>query len=342
MKKYLPFHPVCCLIFISVFFCATNSYAGTDAALSTDPQLAQGAEKDSTRFFETEFLFNAGYRRDELDWNIAGDTSGKNPNILSELTWEDLEIFQVKFQNKTVIPRVFYIRAAISYGWIYEGDNQDSDYLGDNRTLEFSRSNNSTDDDDVLDASVGIGYPFRFGANETWTITPLVGYSYHEQNLNITDGEQTIATEGLTPPLGPFPGLDSTYETEWKGPWVGLDLYVKSKKKQSLAQRIEPYLSVEYHWADYDAEADWNLREDFKHPKSFTHEADADGFILGLGFNFFVNPHLLLNFNFDYQDWSTDHGTDKTFFADGTTAKTRLNEVNWTSHAVSLGVNIRF
>jgi len=49
-----------------------------------------------------------------------------------------------------------------------------------------------------------------------------------------------------------------------------------------------------------------------------------------------------VNFNFDYQDWSTDNGTDKVFFADGAAAKTRLNEVNWTSYALSLGLSVRF
>ena len=313
-----------------------NSYAEANSTLLPEPKLTKGAEKNSTLPFETEFIFSAGYRRDDLDWNIAGDTNGNNPNILSELTWDDLEIFQLKFQNKTVIPNIFYLRAAVSYGWIYDGEVQDSDYAGDNRTFEFSRSNNSADDGDVWDASVGIGYPLRLGVNEIWTITPLVGYSYHEQNLTITDGKQTI------PPLGSFPGLDSTYETQWKGPWIGLDLHIKAKKAETWPQRIEPYFSIEYHWADYDAEADWNLRPDFEHPKSFEHEADGNGWIAGVGFNFFFNPNLLLNFNYDYQDWSTDDGTNKVFFANGTTAKTRLNEINWTSHTLSLGINYRF
>ena len=52
--------------------------------------------------------------------------------------------------------------------------------------------------------------------------------------------------------------------------------------------------------------------------------------------------HVALNFNFDYQDWSTDEGTDKVFFADGTTAITQLNEVNWTSYALGLGLSLRF
>ena len=167
-------------------------------------------------------------------------------------------------------------------------------------------------------------------------MTPLVGYSYHEQNLKITDGFQTI------PATGPFPGLDSSYDTEWKGPWIGIDLRFKAREIKIFAHRFETYFTYEYHWADYDAEADWNLRDDLAHPKSFKHDTDGNGYVIGAGFNFVLHQHWALNFNFDYQDWSTDDGTIKFFLADGTTHKQQLNEVNWTSYALSLGLSVRF
>jgi hypothetical protein len=285
---------------------------------------------------ETEFVITGGYRRDDLDWNIAGDINGNNPNILSELTWDDIESYQVKFQGSLVWPRIIALRGSANYGWIFNGDNQDSDYFGDNRTFEFSRSNNSTDDGDVWDASIAVGYPFRFGQTVIGTVIPLVGYSHHEQKLKITDGYQTI------PPIGPFPGLDSSYDAQWEGPWIGIDLRFKARKIKTFAHRFETYFTYEYHWADYDAEANWNLRDDLAHPKSFKHDSDGNGYVIGAGFNFVLHQHWALNFNFDYQDWSTDDGTSKVFFADGTSAKTRLNEVNWTSYALSLGISLRF
>ena len=40
---------------------------------------------------------SAGYRLDSLDWNIdgRGNPVGSSPNILSELQWRDLDIFQL-------------------------------------------------------------------------------------------------------------------------------------------------------------------------------------------------------------------------------------------------------
>jgi hypothetical protein len=335
---------------LAALFVSFGSAGDVDAQTTTAKFGSEPAAGQSSKLRpEVEMIFSAGYRRDDLDWNIAGDTSGNNPNVLSELTWDDLESYQVKFQGRLVIPNIIALRGSADYGWIFDGENQDSDYAGNNRTLEFSRSNNSGDDEDVWDVSLAVGYPFRWGKSVISTITPLAGYSHHEQNLKMTDGYQTLSVPVVTttfiiipPPVGPFPGLDSSYDTKWKGPWLGIDLNFRAAEIRSFTDRFETYFSYEYHWADYHAEANWNLRTDLDHPKSFEHDADGTGWIISAGFNFMLQRNIGLNFNFDYQNWSTDDGTDKVFFADGTTAKTRLNEVNWSSYALGMGLTVRF
>jgi hypothetical protein len=277
----------------------------------------------------SKLSLSMGYRIDDVDWNIAGDISGENPNVLSELTWSDLEIYQVKFGNKTMIPRIFYFRGSLAYGWIFDGKNQDADFFGDDRTLEFSRSNNSGDNGNVFDASLGIGYPFTFGGGK-FRLSPLLGYSYHEQHLTITDGYQTI------PPLGPFPDLDSTYEAEWDGPWLGLDLTFQFNKKHSI------FTEFEYHWADYYAVADWNLRGDYAHPKSFEHETDGTGIVVSMGWTYLFHDRWGLDLTINYQNWSTDPGIDRVFTSGGATAETRLNEVNWESSMVMIGLSYSY
>ncbi len=296
----------------------------TELTQPINPSTTDVQKKIGQKIF-TEFGLSIGNRTDDIDWNIAGDINGNNPNVLSELTWSDLEIFQIELSNKTIIRDLFYLRGSFGYGWILEGSNQDSDYLGDNRTLEFSRSNNDASDGDVMDASLGLGLHFSFGL-DWFGITPLIGYSYHQQNLTITDGFQTI------PNTGPFTGLNSSYDTEWEGPWIGLDFDFKVKKKHSL------FINFEYHWADYYAEADWNLRTDFAHPKSFEHIAEGNGIVISTGAIFFYNYPVSLHLNFDYQDWNTDPGTDRVFFSNGTIIETRLNEVNWKSLAIMIGM----
>jgi len=48
-----------------------------------------------------------GYRQDRLDWNIAGDLQGNNPDVLSELKWKDLLIheFYLETMLRTTVKR---------------------------------------------------------------------------------------------------------------------------------------------------------------------------------------------------------------------------------------------
>lgn len=281
-----------------------------------------------------EFKLSAGYRSDELKWNIAGDSSGCNeandgcPNVLSELQWTDIRSFNVKASMNADIGKRIYTRAYADYGFIFAGDNQDSDYDGDDRTLEFSRSNNSSDSGDLYDLSAGIGYIIRPRRSYV-ALIPMAGYSYHKQDLTITDGFQTW------PPYGPFDGLDSSYDARWNGPWAGID-FIFYRDKWTISTAFE------YHVIDYYAEANWNLRDDFEHPKSYEHEADGDGFIASINADYKFNERTSAGFTIDYQDFHTEPGVDRTFFSDGTESETRLNEVVWYSYSLLLSLKYAF
>lgn len=289
---------------------------------------------------KARLAIDLGLRQDNLDWNIAGDRSGNNPNILSELTWENLESYQLGLSGHVDIGRRLRLKGAVAYATIYEGKNQDSDYAGDNRTLEFSRSNNSADDGQLWDLSVGIGPRFDFGL-AYFRLIPMVGYSYHAQHLTITDGVQTIDAS-VEPDLGPISGLDSTYETRWHGPWLGVAVEIDAMQPLWFFRDVRFDFYMEYHWADYYAEADWNLRTDFRHPLSFSHDADGTGMIYGLGTTLFMTRHLALSIRLDYVRWETDDGIDRVYFADGSEGTTRLNRVRWDAQMFSVGISYHF
>ncbi len=292
--------------------------------LGTPPVFAQEVE--------TQFTVGTGNRVDDLNWSIAGDMTGNNPNILSELAWSDLQSYpMLNLDLKALVHDAFYFRASYAGGSIQEGDNQDSDYLGDDRTLEFSRSNNKADGGSVRDLSFGVGYQIKLGAGRT-RLTPMGGYSRHEQNLVMTNGYQTLDPYGVFGGTGPFAGLNSTYDAEWKGTWGGVDFEHEVNKKFSV------YGSASYHVVDYDGVGNWNLRTDFAHPVSFTQKADGTGIVLAAGATYALADNVRLSGGVNSQSWSTDPGVDKVYFADGTTATTRLNEVNWDSSAVYIGV----
>lgn len=69
----------------------------------------------------------------------------------------------------------------------------------------------------------------------------------------------------------------------------------------------------------------------------------------GHGFTLSLNGHSPVDysknwfwiFGIDYGRWETRAGLDVTYFSDGSTEQTRLNEVNWESSAINFGLELR-
>ena len=152
---------------------------------------------------------------------------------------------------------------------------------------------------------------------------------------------QTITWEG-GPSLGPFGGLDSTYDAQWRGPWIGVDVTLETAKFTNKLPSISLFAGWEYHWADYYAEADWNLRDDFMHPKSFEHEADGTGMVIDVGIRLHLNHRWSLSLGYETEEWSTEEGIDRVFLANGSIIETRLNEVDWHSEVFEIACSVCF
>jgi len=280
-----------------------------------------------------------GQREGKLRWNIASDTSGRRtPNILSELTFADLSISEIQGGadirfNKGLL-KDFRIEANLKSGTNSDGLVTDSDYDGDNRTEEYSRSESNPDGSTTFDGKFIIGYEMRW--SDHIIITPLIGYRYNRQSLKMTEGEQILDTRTVALSLGPFSSeLDSSYEAEWNSAIFGLDTQYRTQKHQ-LSFRLEFTLS------DFYAEANWNLRSDFAHPKSFAHWASGIGNNIEFRYQYNVSSSFTLWASYRLEDWTTNEGDDVVYFSDGTKAGTQLNEVVWKSTATSAGVSLKF
>ncbi len=282
-----------------------------------------------------------GYRSDQLDWNISGDINGENPTILSELSWEDLEIFQIQATGWLEIGELPFLKrnslilANIAFGKILGGDVQDSDYAADGRTFEWSRSVNDADKGLTVDLSGAVGPIFELSLIEGLAITPLIGYGFNMQDLSMTDGEQVISGSGA-PDIGFLPGLDSSYTAYWYGPWLGVNIDYQAN------QKIKITVGAEYHWVEYFAQADWNLRSNFAHPVSFEQETTGTGIIWNIKGLYSLNKNWSWLLDGKIQNWETESGTDRTYFADGTVGLSRLNQVNWSSYSLTTGVQYCF
>jgi hypothetical protein len=289
---------------------------------------------------EVDLIALASIRKDELQWSIAGNSAGTNPNILSEVTWSNVQSYQVTVEGRAQLNRIVFLRGNLNYGWIQSGRVRDSDYNSDDRQDEYSRSISHNGGDQVWDFSLGAGYPFLF-AKDRLLIAPLLGYSYHVQNLRITDGKQVVTWES-GPPLGTIDGLNSTYRTRWMGPWLGCDLRYRIEGVPTGRQPMELGLSLEIHWTDYEAEANWNLRGDLDHPVSFEHAASGMGYSFTSEWLIELTLQWDLAMRFHYQYYLTDSGKDRIHYVSGDIGTQQLNEVEWKSHSYMLGVTYHF
>ncbi len=298
----------------------------------------------------SEFILSAGLRKDNLDWSIAGSPSGGTPNVLSELSWSNIDSLQLSLENRTHYKKHYYVRGALRYAWIDDGIVRDSDYAGDFRTVEWSRSISQNNGDEVWEAVAGGGYTFYF-LQDRLQVSPLIGYAYHKQNLRITNGAQVISEDNPfsndpadnPPAIGPLSNqLDSTYRARWMGPWMGCDVHYRLKDRFSRLPPIRMGFSMEFHWADYYGEGNWNLRGDLAHPKSFEHETRANGISVAGECLVALAAHWDLTLAVQIKEWSTIRGTDRKFLAQGGSVETRLNKVNWESTSIMVGAVYRF
>jgi len=298
-----------------------------------------------------------GYRVDSLDWNISGESG--NPNILSELEWKSMDILQLRGELSGSTDAGIYFRGLANYGGVRDGQNRDSDYAGDNRSLEFSRSGNDVDGSQVMDLSGGLGATLYAAETGQWRIIPMIGYSWHRQDLRMRNGNQVVWDSGNAAllgvggnvPLGPFAGLNSTYKAVWYGPWLGTDVVWDLQGGSMLFSRLET------HWVDYYARANWNLRtvannpiSALQHPVSFEHWADGRGWVLELGWRSPLSRrYWVWGISLTLQRWHTGAGLDRIYGADPASpcngncyVETRLNEVNWSSGSIDFTLQKSF
>lgn len=286
-----------------------------------------------------------GLRKDELRWDIG---SPPLVNILSELEWKDVEGYQVTptitYVQKSGELKGLYLEGSIYASKTHDGRNRDSDYDGNNRTLEFSRSNNSADGGHAEGFSAGLGYAFDFADERKETVARfmvLFGYALQKQTFIMEDGNQTVSNCSInygcvTPAVGPFSGLKSSYKTDWSLPFIGIGM----EGRLTRTMRLKGH--GRYYWGTYEGVGNWNLRTDFAHPRSFQQDADASGFNLGLEFGWMLYPNTEVTLSADYQRLTTDSGVDTIYFSNGTSSAGIFNEAVSTTQLYMAGLSYTF
>lgn len=299
------------------------------SAVAISPALAQAP-------FDLRVSSGVGNQTSNLQWSIADDPTGQTgPDVLSELTYRDLQfsVFHAAGELNINHGRLRNTLLFLDYqtGQADDGEVQDSDYDGNGRSQEYSRSLSSAEESSLDGFTAGVGY--RFAINTYNSLTPLAAFTRQSQDLIMTQGRQVVDTYNPRN-LGAFRGtLNSSYLTEWTGGWAGLRWNLETRD-HILA------LTFKNFWLDYHAEADWNLRNDFAHPKSFEHWAAGTGTGFDLSYQYRFSRYFSMRADLYQQRWETGTGQDTVYFADGTSGGSQLNEVSWDSTGFSMGLQL--
>lgn len=315
-----------------------NHASGDNVIVSNHPIRTSNKKPEVSIIESSSVGLSAAYRNGNLDWNKGFGPNSTLPNILSELEWNDIQMTQFSFNGDMKFKNGLTVGLDFGVGVIADGDGRDSDYLADNRQQEFSRSTFKVGGHEVIDVSGHIGYSFPLDIVKipNSSITPLFGFSYHAQNIQFEDGIQVVSNSGFSVPVGTtLTGLDSEYRTNWYGPWLGFE-YEFKKDLWSFSTQYS------HHWADYEADATWNLRQDFAQPVSFEHITKGEGDRISITATRYWLDDWHASLNVGLEKWSTDAGVDRIFFSNGNISTLQFNEANWDSWWIGLGVKRYF
>lgn len=246
-----------------------------------------------------------GYQRENFHWSIAGNSSGQSPNVFSELKWTKLGGQSIAASLQWNVYQKFVFYADYTRQFITSGTVNDSDYSGDNRT------NNTYNE--TFDAGKGhtqgwtLGAGYKLISNERFNLTPYAGYSNDEQSLSLYDSGNR------------FPGLNSSYQTKWKG------VFIKAIATIKLVDKLQFNADVTYNQVSYNAVGNWNLITTFQHPVSYRHHANGYGLNLGGRFVYDITRNIGIQAGAGYLHWQTGNGNDELYLNSGEADKTQMN-----------------
>lgn len=292
-----------------------------------------------------------GLGQSDLSWNIAQDLSGTiTPNVLSELQFEDMRAYRAGLSGSlragVIHPDLqLLVEGEASLGRIERGTTTDADFLRDNRALVGSLSEADIEGDEDESWSAGLGFTYAL-VPEAHMVGLIAGAYWQDSDINFRNGRQLIANADY------FPGvsvdaltrnlqqrLDSNYLAEWSGSWLA-GQYEFRRQQWSLHLRYQQYRG------EYYGEGRWNLRAEgrfpLQQPRSFSHDADSAGESWQAGLEYRLGEQSALHVQWMSGRWDTDPGLARIFFADGTVARTRLNEAEQSSSEIRIGLSYAF
>jgi len=276
-----------------------------------------------------------GYRYDVFQWSLPLHGIDTNRKI-SELTWKN-HIFESGIQIETKPEeKEFNFLGQIKYGYILSNStSQDSDWddIG-----EYARSFSSVKGN-ILDLSGAVGISQAF---KNTLVTYYLGMDYNKYQTKSYGLDYKInrlyhGSIGVVGGDHPKSQLVSKYKFDNYAPWIGASIDYAINDKFSIIPTVKLYLFY------LSGEADWVLRDEYKHNPSFTHKAFGVGGSFDTKISYKYNKNLALKASVGIKKFTMKQGREKLFYSDnsflaGYTGKSDLKKLSLFSSYLSAGI----
>lgn len=284
-------------------------------------------------------LVEAGSRTDKVEWNAAPidgvkfgfDQSWKSLKIYQGTIGANLPLIEMEMnKNNSAKKMALFLNLKTSQGVIGSGGHDDYGYNDETDKTKLASSKPSSGT--VSDYSFSLNWKIPIIGNNFF-ITPLVGYSMHNQNIE-TKSLLLVDTPDVTADVDH--AYKTTYKSKWKGGFVGLAINIYAANRHNLE------LSGEYH--KVSNRATW--RESFAFDPTYgnlaDHKSKGSGQILALRYKFKPHNNFYYNISADYKKFTTSGGRATYHPADNSVQEARLKKSSWTSQSVMVGVGYDF
>lgn len=257
-------------------------------------------------------------------FNISGTEEGTNPNILSEVKWNNNSSRNIG-TNVNLMFKKFRFRSSIIYLNTIKGDVSDIDYAEDNRTAIFSENYFSNHKGDGTTFQLSLGYSlfkqkrFSIDLYASFQHNTYTHYLLNKKHLSPEDWEY-------------LSGLDSYYK--YKHPNIGGALY----STYHLSTNFSLSINFTTYKMFYYAYGNWNLREDFAHPKSYEHRGKGIAFSPTAHMAYLMTNKLSFELSYWLLTQQLTNGKDELHLTTGEKLVTRLNQVQYNRHSLFFGI----
>lgn len=266
-----------------------------------------------------------GYSISKTSFNIAGNESGQNPNVLSELIWDPTNAIEYGADARLMYNRLV-LRADFLLSKTVFGDVSDIDYDGDNRTLPYSKL--------YLSNHKGTGYSLKFQPGYEWSnrndisLITFLSVDYISRRLYLLNDKDWQSNNSNY-----ISGLNSYYKYKFPNYGLGMQLDFTFHENWSANVGLEGYLSKYYAYGN------WNLIEDFEKPISYEHKGNGKRINTSLGVAYNLSANTKIGLDYQLNHFDVQNGKDYLYTKSDGLLRSRLNDANETKHMLLLHLN---